>query len=800
MERPHILVSTIAVCLCVPALLRDAQAESWRDRLQPFIESHCIDCHDGADAEGGLDLSERDPSAVGRDLSDAEIMRRWVLVHDRIAAGEMPPPDPQRPNQPRPEEAARSTALETLSKALTTADRARGDVVLRRLNRIEYENTVRDLFDTDVMVKEYLPQDNSFAGFDNVGEGLALSAEAAQAYLRAADTVIDAVFGPVKQPASIHHVTNLLDQKTHDGKPIDNQIGKMFRRTDHGLVIFQSNYCPTNLVNFARLRVPAGTYRGTLQVRAVQSTDPVTLRIYGGDTIVGRRERHLVGYFDVPPGEWTTIEFTNRLVESSGTFQPKCYGTRDTRKDADTYPEPGIEIGDITIVGPLEEWPPHSRAKLLGDIKLEHGTLEDAREIFSRLVPRAFRRPIEAGELQTFQALVESALAAERSFEDALRLGLKGLLCSPEFLFLDEPGAQRISQHALASRLSFFLWSSMPDRELLALADRGELDKPQVLRTQVERLLNDPKSQALTTNFVGQWLGLRDIDFTTPDKNLYPEFDELLQLSMVEETNRFFREVLDRDLSLMSFIDSDFTFLNERLAKHYGINGIRGQAFQQVDLPTDSVRGGVLTQASVLKVTANGTNTSPVLRGAWVLDRILGRPAPPPPSNVPSVEPDIRGATTLREQLARHAADPSCAVCHDKIDPAGFALENFDVIGGWRDEYRSLGEGRRPEFSQHPITFAWVRYRIGLPVDATGHTVDGESFDNIREFKKILLSQRDVIASCLTEKLATYALGRRIGFSDRAEIRQIVDNLSVKQDGLRTLVHEIVQSEMFRRP
>jgi hypothetical protein len=207
-----------------------------------------------------------------------------------------------------------------------------------------------------------------------------------------------------------------------------------------------------------------------------------------------------------------------------------------------------------------------------------------------------------------------------------------------------------------------------------------------------------------------------------------------------------------------------------------------------------------LTQASVLKVTANGTNTSPVLRGAWVLENILGQPAPPPPSNVPSVEPDIRGATTLREQLARHAADPSCAVCHDKIDPAGFALENFDVIGGWRDEYRSLGEGRRPEFSQHPITFAWVRYRIGLPVDATGHTVDGESFDNIREFKKILLSQRDVIASCLTEKLATYALGRRIGFSDRAEIRQIVDNLSVKQDGLRTLVHEIVQSEMFRRP
>ncbi len=250
----------------------------------------------------------------------------------------------------------------------------------------------------------------------------------------------------------------------------------------------------------------------------------------------------------------------------------------------------------------------------------------------------------------------------------------------------------------------------------------------------------------------------------------------------------------------MNFVDSDFTFLNERLAKHYVIPGIKGQAFRKVTLPKGSVRGGVLTQASVLKVTANGTNTSPVLRGAWVMENILGRPAPPPPANVPAVEPDIRGATTLREQLAKHRNVESCAVCHNKIDPPGFALENFDVIGGWRENYRTLGEGKRPGFSQHPITFAWIRYRIGLPVDATGHTPDGKSFQDIREFKKILLSDQRTIAIGLTKKLLTYSLGRRLGFSDRPEIERIVNNVARKHHGFRALIHEIVQSELFRRP
>lgn len=780
-------------------LAGSADAQPWREQWKPFLQSHCIGCHHGEDGEGGLDLS-----AVSSNLNDPESVRRWILIYDRIRKGEMPPE-----GEPRPARLAQNSVLKTLADALTEAEQNRRDVVLRRLNRNEYENTVRDLFDVNVRVRDQLPRDTPLAGFDNVGEGLHVSAEAAQAYLRAADIVLDAVFGPEKKPKYIVHKTNLLDQKTHDGKPYNERaIGTMFRRTADGLVIFQSGYCPTNLVNFARLRAPAGTYRGTMRVRAVQSDKPVTLRIYAGDTIVGRREKHLVGYFDIPPGDWTTVKFTDQLIEEGGTFQPKCYGTKDTRKNADTYPEPGIEIGDITLEGPLEEWPPKSRLRLLGDVVPEQGTLSDAREILSRLLPRAFRRRTPPHEVEPYVALTDSALSEGRPFESALRVGLKGILCSPEFLYLDEPlkvpsvnSSVRITDNALASRLSYFLWSSMPDEELLALAGKERLSEPDVLHRQVERMLGDGKAKALTENFLGQWLDLREIDFTSPDRNLYPEFDELLRISMIEETHRFFEEVLASDLPVTTFIDSDFTILNERLARHYGISGVQGQEFRRVKLPADSVRGGVLTHASVLKVTANGTTTSPVLRGAWVMENILGQTIPPPPDNVPAVEPDIRGAVTLREQLAKHRDSNACAVCHQKIDPAGFALESFDVIGGWRDRYRTLGEnGKRPDFSRHPITFAWIRYRIGLPVDSSGQMPTGESFHDFREFRKLLLKNPRSIVTGLTKTLVTYATGRRCGFSDRESIERIVAEISQKNFGFRSLIHAIVQSEMFHSP
>ncbi|MDG2220225.1 MAG: DUF1592 domain-containing protein [Rubripirellula sp.] len=771
--------------------------------IDQFIRTHCVDCHLDRDSTGGIQFDD-----LGFDLNKQEIARRWILIHDRVATGEMPPA-----NTDQLDAAATTSFLKTLGREIQAAEKNRSDVVLRRLNRHEYQNTVRDLFQTNVLVNG-LPEDTSTDGYDTVGEGLAMSAEAMQTYLDTADQVLDAVFGPPTKPSHIRHETNLLDQVDWKGRPqLENQIGKMFRRTEKGLVIFQSNYCPTNLVNFSRLRAPAGTYRGTLQVRAIQSDQPVTLRIYGGDTIVNRREQHLVGYFDVPPNEWTTIEFVDRLVEDGGTFLPKCYGTRDTRNNANTYPEPGIEIGDILIEGPLEKWPPPSRAKLLGNINTEIADTTDAERILTEFLPRAFRRPIQSDEPLPYIKLFNEATEAGRDFESALRVSLKAVLCSPEFLFLEEAGPAQISlqeklpqlgiipQRDLATRLSYFLWSTMPDEELMHLVEQGQLRSPETLHQQVERMLESPKATAFTENFTGQWLDLRDIDFTEPDPNLYPEYDELLRISMMQETKLFFEHLLKNDLPVTRFVDSDFTFLNHRLASHYGIEGVLGQEFRHVRLPVDSPRGGLLTQASILKITANGTYTSPVLRGVWILNNILGTPTPPPPDNVGSVEPDIRGASTIREQLAQHQDLETCAACHSKIDPLGFGLESFDPIGGLRTHYRTTAqEAQRPKIKQAAFTNAWVRYRIGSPVDSLTPFDEDSEYKGVRNFKQHLASQPDQIARNLARHLLTYALGRKIGFADRAAVETIVQKTSQYDYGFRSLIHQIVKSPTFQKP
>ena len=345
---------------------------------------------------------------------------------------------------------------------------------------------------------------------------------------------------------------------------------------------------------------------------------------------------------------------------------------------------------------------------------------------------------------------------------------------------------------------SYFLWNAPPDAELLALAKQGAVNQPATLRAQTERMLMSPKARAFTRNFLGQWLELRQIDFTSPDKKLYPEFDELLKRSMVRETELFFEELLTRDLSVQNFIHSDFTMLNERLAEHYGIAGVKGQEFQKVSLPANSHRGGVMTQASVLKVTANGTTTSPVLRGKWVLDRIMGVPPDPPPKDIAAVEPDIRGTKTIREQLDAHRNIEACATCHRKIDPPGFALENFDVIGGWRDRYRIMPDrNQRADFLTIKDGPRPMRVALGQKVDASFTTADGQPFKHVDEFKKILLRDKEQIARCVTEKLLTYATGAGIQFADRATVEEIVGKVKSKNYGLRSIVHEVVQSGPF---
>jgi hypothetical protein len=367
------------------------------------------------------------------------------------------------------------------------------------------------------------------------------------------------------------------------------------------------------------------------------------------------------------------------------------------------------------------------------------------------------------------------------------------VLISPEFLFLrEQPG--KLDDFALASRLSYFLWSTMPDDELFKLAEEKKLSDPAVLRQQVERQLASPKSAAFTDNFVGQWLALREIDATEPSHIVYPEFDHLLKVSMIRETELFFEEVLKNDLSVANFVSSDFTMLNGRLAKHYGIPGIIGWEFKKTPLPPESHRGGVMTMASVLKVTANGTTTSPVMRGAWVLDRILGTPPPPPPDNVSAIDPDIRGATTIREQLAKHRSTESCGVCHRKIDPPGFALESFDCIGGWRDWYRVTGNG-----GPVVVDGRHMPYHKGKPVDPSDVLPGGEKFANVDEFKQLLLKDKPLIARALARKLVTYGTGRSPQQADQEAVEAIIAKTAGKDYGFRSLVHEVVQSDLFRK-
>lgn len=333
----------------------------------------------------------------------------------------------------------------------------------------------------------------------------------------------------------------------------------------------------------------------------------------------------------------------------------------------------------------------------------------------------------------------------------------------------------------------------MPDSQLFELAEARQLSQPEVLRDQVERMLNDPKITAFTEYFIGQWLSLRAIDATSPDRKLYPEYDEILRAALIKEPGLFFDEVLRSNLSLANFVASDFTFLNERLARHYRIPGVEGAEMRKVALPPESHRGGVMTMASVLKVTANGTTTSPVLRGAWVLDRILGTPPSPPPPDVGAIEPDIRGATTIREQLAKHRNVASCASCHRKIDPPGFALESFHVIGGWREHYRSTGDG-----SPRNINGRRVRFWPGPAVDPSDVLPDGRRFDNIDGFKRLLLADKDQLARNLTEKLLTYATGAALTIVDQSEIERIVGKIREEGYGFRSLVHGHLRSGACR--
>jgi hypothetical protein len=851
--------------------------------LKAFLRQYCSECHDAESKKGGLDLAVLKP-----DFADAPTFAKWVRIFDRVHAGEMPPP-----KKTQPPAAERDSALKGLSADLNAADvrrqRELGRVALRRLNRSEYENTLRDLFGMPgLAVKELLPEDGRSDGFDKVSDALEISAVQMRKYLEVADLVLDEAIAHEAKPVVYRCRERLVGGLAHffetsfpiiDRKKVDLDLwdqmkaAKLPLREQHLESMQSLGYISNERESFhpevgAFSPIHSGMYRIKTSVWSFYYKPGEILPAERMQSVALLASGRLLTHFDAPslePRQHELVVWLN-AGEKLSLNAANLWITFPSLKK---FEGPGVAMDWMDIEGPLNEtWPPLSHCRLFGELPLKRvpnfdnkgapvpegaknpgkpgphprqpapvarhpgarpshkdgdefnpkriaiWTVEsqhpeqDAARLLADFLPRAFRRPVAATEVAEYVKIARERIAAGDFFESAMRAAYRVALCSPDFLFLNETAGTGgpndpalLDPYALACRLSYFLWNSMPDEELTALAAKKQLSV-KVIQEQVNRMLADQRSERFIEDFTDQWLDLRNINFTSPDGRLYPEFRHDLRDAIVSETRAYFREMLNKDLGAAHVIDSDFVMINQRLAEHYGISGVVGSAIRRVPVPPGNPRGGFITQGAVLKLTANGTVSSPVTRGVWIMDRILGkRPAPPPP-DIPAVDPDTRGATTLREQLDKHRNNASCAGCHAKMDPPGFALENFDVIGGWRTRYRHIGEtGDPPDVAQFINAPAAKKFenhfRYGLPVDAAGTTVDGKPFKDIHEFKRILLTEQESVARNFVQRVILYATGAPVSFADRAEVERILDASRQSRFGFRTILNQVTQSPAF---
>ncbi len=829
-----------------------------------FLEAHCYACHNSTTKKSNLDLT-----GLKSDLTDAQTFAVWVKVYDRVQDREMPPK-----GMPQPGEAARATFLKTLAQPLIAADGARvrreGRATWRRMNRYEYENTLRDLLGAPWLdIKELLPEDGEAFRFNKTGEALGVSHVQMSRYLMAAEYALREVLAAGVAPASqikryyareqrgfTSHVEfsqfNTASERAtfpllgsaadlpvlNRQAPMTVGAGDPVKREQESMGVVASTYEPLE-IRFDQFKAPAaGRYKLRVnahsfwagpesaerwwrpsrdQLSAGRTQEPVTLYA----EIPPRQVRRL-GSFDVRP-EPSVNQLDVYLLKGE-TIRPDAVRLFRSRPPNWRNPlaqqdgQPGVAFRWLEVEGPIFDEPvAGGRHLLFGNLPLKsngkrgvggvegvegvevvsHNPHADAARLLRVFLQRAYRRPVVEDDVRRFLKLAETAMKTGAGFTDAMITVYSAVLCSPAFVTLEEkPGA--LDDYALAARLAYFLWNSEPDATLRELAQRGALRQPSVLRGQTERMLADPKARRFVDSFLDYWLDLRKINHTSPDETLYPDYylDDFLVESALEETQRFFAELLCNDLPARHLVASDFVMINERLAAHYGIPGVQGAALRRVALPPNSLRGGLLTQASVLKVTANGTTTSPVLRGVWITERILGKTVPPPPASVPAVEPDTRGTTTIRAQLDKHRTQPSCNACHAKIDPPGFALESFDVMGGWRPGYRALGDGEKASgVGKNGQRFI---FRYAQPIDASGALPDGRRFQDVRELKQLLLADERQIARNLAGQLIVFATGAPVRFGDRPIVENILDRAARRGYGVKSIVQLIVESDLFQ--
>jgi len=848
----RLLVATAVVCLLPLTNPGTSTAENAVSPANELVLTHCIDCHEGAAAEAGLDLT-----SLPLNLDQRKLRDRWIRIHDRVESGEMPP-DPMMLDA-----ATRQSLVKTLGDAIRLADRA--DVVangrgpLRRLNRDEFQQNLRDVLQLPSLdIRDMLPEDREEHLFNKSASALDMSRVQLAAYLDAADAALRQAMadGPAPPAATKYRAagTQLFSSNSTFGErqamffAKDNQavnakdLEALKDDPTLELTLFRSAHWPyygyprgfvaraaRSAANTSSSLTPDRqllTYRVRFSARAVLQTPgfqlkpanapvPMTFRARkpsGAD--VSGDVRATGGIMDIQP-EQNIYETTIELLPTE-TFEYSLLGlpvplARNVNGGPPTYryppfPEggqPGIAFQWLEVEGPItpQSWPPESHHVLFDDLAADAQPADpqaEARRLLRRFISIAARGPVPDESLLRFENLVLRQLEQGKPFYEAMLVGYKAFLCSSHFIYLLEPSRQSDHDHyAIASRLSHFLTNTRPDTQLMELAASGKLRDRDTLRAQTDRFIESRDFDRFVESFTDFWLSLRHIRRHEPDVRLYPEyrFDDYLIESMQRETRAFFRAMIRENLPSSVVVDADFVYANDRLAQHYQLSPLSGSMMRKTALPDDSPYGGLLTQGAILKVTASGTSTSPVIRGAWIMERLLGQPPPPPPPSIPAAEPDIRGAETIRELLALHTKLESCAGCHARFDPVGLALENFDILGGWQTRYRSIEDGQRVsgiDRAGHDFTYA-----LAGEVDASGRLLDGRTFRDIHDLKRLLADNPRLLARNLLHQFTIYATGTPVRFADRDEIEAILDACEADGYRVKDLVHALVGSEVF---
>jgi mono/diheme cytochrome c family protein len=792
-DAPYVVAVIAAALTC--ALASRVSTQSPAAAHQATIQQYCVTCHNQRLKTGGLALDALDIASV---QASAET---WESVVRKLRVGAMPPHGVRRPDQK-----TTNSLIAWLERELDrTSARLPGRPVLRRLNRAEYANAIRDLLGLDVDVAALLPPDVSAFGFDNVSDAQGSSPALLQAYLAAARKISASAVGDprIATGSDTYSVRQDLSQDVHlEGLPLGTVGGMRARHTFpvDGEYEFQVRLYRTNLSAIRGLEDPH-------DLELTLDEQPILRTSIGGET-------DLIGLQTNPTDTSDALEASRlrvRRVVKAGQRDvaaafldatPPLFETnrlqrfiRDFSNPFDAEGAPHVQ--SITIQGPFGRKtvgaPPSPRvfvcrpeARRSGSSDPPHVAAETAcaRRILSTLATKAYRRPISDAELTDLVHYYSQAKTGG-SFQDGIQFGLRRILASPSFVFRPEAEPTtiasgtpyRITDTELATRLSFFFWSSLPDEPLMRAAREGRLKNPDVLASQVARMLADGRSSAFVSNFAGQWLHLRNLKGKVPNSELFPDFDDNLRQAFQREAELFFESVLREDRSVLDLMNADYTFVNERLARHYGIPHVFGSDFRRVSLADDS-RRGILGKGAVLLVTSHPTTTSPVLRGKWVLENLVGAPPPPPPADLDTAlktDPPGSAPKTMREQMERHRTNPVCANCHQVMDPIGFALENFDLVGGWRTKDAN-----------------------GLPLNTADVLTDGTKIDGVASLRQALVRRPDVFVQTVTEKLMVYALGRGLTFEDMPEVRKVVRAAAQKGYRFSALIQGIVESVPFQ--